>query len=227
MKHGFFLVLFLSFPAAVFAADLKGSVQFTGTVPAPKQIDTKSDPSCGVASVPAEEVTVNPNGTLKNVFIYIKEGLPAGQTYEVTAPAVTLDQKGCQYSPRVFGVQVAQSFEVLNSDPTLHNVHGMPTKSKQFNLGMPVQGMKLTRKFDQPEVMVKLKCDVHPWMAAYIGVLPHPFFSVTDENGNFEIKNLPPGKYTLEAWHEKFGVKTQEITVEEAVAGPVSFFYGG
>lgn len=220
------LFLLALFPAHLFAANVTGSVQFSGTAPAPKRIDTKSDPSCGTSSVPAEEITVNANGTLKNVFVYVKEGLPE-QKFEVSSETVTLDQKGCQYTPRVFGVQTGQTLEIINSDATLHNVHGMPAKSKQFNLGMPVQGMKLQRKFDTPEIMVKMKCDVHPWMSAYAGVLPHPFFAVTDENGNFEIKNLPAGSYTLEAWHEKFGVQQQRVTVDESGAKAASFDFKG
>lgn len=219
--------LFLTFISSqLFAASITGSVKFEGTAPAPKKIDTKSDPSCGGGSVPAEEVVVNANGTLKNVFVYVKEGLP-DQKFEVSSEAVKLDQKGCQYVPHVFGLQTGQTLEMVNSDATLHNVHGMPAKSKKFNLGMPIQGMKLKRKFDQPEVMVKLKCDVHPWMSAYAGVLPHPFFAVTDESGNFEIKNLPAGNYTVELWHEKFGVQQKRITVTETPAEPAVFSYKG
>ena len=220
------LAFFLFISSQVFAADLKGSVQFNGTAPAPKKIDTKSDPSCGSGSVPAEEVVVNPNGTLKNVFVYVKEGLP-NQKLDPPAQSVTLDQRGCQYLPHVFGLQTGQNLEILNSDSTLHNIHGMPAKSKQFNLGMPLKGMKLKRKFDQPEVMVRLKCDVHPWMSAYAGVLPHSFFAVTDENGNFEIKNLPAGTYTLEAWHEKFGTQKQQITVDSSGAKSADFSFKG
>ncbi len=210
----------------VFAADLKGSVRFSGTAPAAKKIDTKSDPSCGGGSVPAEEVMVNANGTLKNVFVYAKEGVP-NQKFDTPAQTVTLDQRGCQYLPHVLGLQTGQTLEMINSDSTLHNVHGMPAKSKQFNLGMPLKGMKLKRTFDQPEIMVKLKCDVHPWMSAYAGVLTHPFFSVTDENGNFEIKNLPAGTYTVEAWHEKFGTQTQRVTVDASGVKPADFSFKG
>ena len=136
-------------------------------------------------------------------------------------------QKGCHYVPHVQGVQVGQPLQIVNSDSTLHNVHGMPKQSKEFNLGMPIQGMKLDRKFDKPEVMVKFKCDVHPWMNAYVGVLDHPFFAVSGADGQYEIKDLPAGTYTVEAWHEKFGVQTQEITVTDAAAGSADFSFGG
>jgi uncharacterized protein (DUF2141 family) len=131
---------------------------------------------------------------------------------------VKFDQQGCTYSPKVFGIQVNQPFEIINSDSTLHNVHAMSSQSKPFNLGMPIKGMKIKKTFDNPEVMVKVKCDVHPWMNAYIGVLNHPFYSVSNNEGSFELKNLPAGKYTIEAWHEKYGVQTQEVTVAEGDA---------
>ncbi|MBI4000033.1 MAG: carboxypeptidase regulatory-like domain-containing protein [Candidatus Omnitrophica bacterium] len=131
---------------------------------------------------------------------------------------ITLDQKGCQYHPHVLGVQVGQPFEMVNSDPTLHNIHSLAEKSAQFNLGMPIENMRLKKKFENPEIMVKLKCDVHPWMSAYIGVLSHPFFSVSGSDGAFEIKDLPAGEYTIEAWHEKYGTQTQKITVGEESA---------
>ena len=220
-----FLFLMILSPQ-VFAASLTGSVKFEGATPAPKRIDTKSDPSCGSGSVPAEEVVVNANGTLKNVFVYVKEGLP-NQKFQPPSQVVKLDQKGCQYLPHVFGLQTGQTLEMINSDATLHNVHAMPGKSKRFNLGMPIQGMKIKRKFDQPEIMVKFKCDVHPWMSAYAGILHHPFFAVTDEKGNFEIKNLPAGTYKLELWHEKFGTQQKQITVTDAGVEPLAFSFKG
>jgi len=179
-----------------------------------------ADPNCAALHnepVKAETVIVNDNGTLRNVFVYVKEGVE-GKTFEVPQTAVTIDQKGCQYHPHVFGIQIGQAFEIINSDATLHNIHSLAEKSKQFNLGMPIQGMKLNKKFDQPEIMVKLKCDVHPWMSAYVGVLPHPFFSVTGTNGTFEIKDLPSDEYTIEAWHEKYGTQVQQVTVGEGAA---------
>ena len=230
MKKLFLSVLFVMvLTPAAFAASVTGKAVFTGTPPAPEKIDMKADPTCSAAGAEntAEGVVVNSNGTLKNVFVYVKEGLPEGQTYETPQEKVTMNQQGCKYSPHVFGAQVNQPIEIVNSDATLHNVHGTPPTGKQFNLGMPIQGMKLTRKFDAPEIMVKFKCDVHPWMNAYAGILPHPFFAVTGEDGSFEIKNLPPGDYVLEAWHEKFGVQTQNITVGEADSPAADFSFAG
>ncbi len=206
------------FSGAAMAATVSGKVNFEGTAPAVEKIGADADPACQMVhpdGISSEETVVNPNGTLKNVFVYIKEGL-AGKTFEAPKTPVVLDQLGCRYEPRVFGIQVNQTLEILNSDDTLHNVHAIPKNSKEFNLGMPIKGMKLNKKFTAPEVMVKLKCEVHPWMSAYAGVLEHSFYSVTRSEGTFEIKDLPAGQYVLEAWHEKYGTLTQAITINSA-----------
>ncbi len=221
------LLALLTGSHAALAATVTGTVNFSGTPPEPTRINMDADPTCASlhsGPVYTEEVVVNENGTLQNVFVYIKEGLE-GQTFPAPKEPAKLDQSGCQYHPHVFGVQVDQPLEIMNSDSTLHNVHGMPEKSKEFNLGMPIKGMKLKRQFKEPEVMVKFKCDVHPWMNAYAGVLTHPFYSVTGDQGTFEIKDLPAGTYVLEAWHEKYGTQTQEITVDEAAASTVDFSF--
>lgn len=222
---GILTVLTVCSPA--FASGVSGKVNFTGTAPAPTPINMDADPTCaGLHSTPVyvEDIVTNSNNTLKNVFVYIKTGLE-GKEFPAPATAITMDQNGCHYMPHVFGLQVGQSVEIINSDATLHNVHAMPTLSKEFNLGMPIKGMKLKKTFDKPEVMVKFKCDVHPWMNAYAGVLTHPFFAVSDDQGNFSIKDLPAGTYTVEAWHEKFGTKTQEITVADGADQTVDFSF--
>jgi len=226
-----FVVFVLNFAITplILAGTVTGKVNFTGTPPAPESINTDADPVCaGLHPQPlmSEEVAANPDGTLQHVFVYVREGLE-GKTFEPPSQPVTMDQKGCQYVPHVFGIQVGQTLQILNSDATLHNVHGMPTQSREFNLGMPIQGMKLTRKFDKPEVAVKFKCDVHPWMSAYAGVLNHPFFSVTGQNGSYEIQNLPAGTYALEAWHEKYGTQTARVTVDEVAAATADFTFAG
>jgi len=139
--------------------------------------------------------------------------------------AIVIDQKGCQYLPHVLGIQVGQNLQIVNSDNTLHNVHSLADRSKQFNLGMPIQGMKVKKKFTSEEIMVKFKCDVHPWMNAYIGVLSHPFYGVSGDDGSFSINDLPPGDYVVEAWHEKYGTQTQSVSVGDG-GGEASFTFG-
>lgn len=220
-KHFFAFILSamaaLFFPASVFAANVTGKIAFDGVAPVAAMIKADADPRCKAlhpTGITPDQVIVNSNGTLKNVFIYVKDGL-AGQKFEAPKESVKFDQLGCQYNPKVFGIQVNQPLEIINSDDTLHNVHALPTASQQFNLGMPIKGMKLKKSFSKPEVMVKIKCEVHPWMTAYAGVLDHPFYAVSGDDGSFTIKGLPAGKYTLEAWHEKYGTQTKEITVAD------------
>ena len=210
------------------AATITGKVTFDGQAPVPAQIKMEADPNCLAIhpqGVNDDNVIVNANGTLKDAFVYVKEGL-AGKTFEAPKTPVVFDQKGCQYSPKVFGIQVNQPLEIVNDDSTLHNVHALPNNSQQFNLGMPIQGMKLKKTFTKPEVMVKIKCEVHPWMSAYAGVLDHPFFAVSGDDGSFSIKNLPPGQYVIESWHQKYGSQTQNVTVSsDSDTQDVTFAY--
>jgi plastocyanin len=216
MKKQAILIVFTIFIGTqAYAATITGKAAFEGTAPAPQPIKMDADATCKMLhpqGVNTDDVIVNSNGTLKNVFVYVKEGL-AGKSYPAPKDVVTFDQHGCQYTPKVFGIQAGQTLEIVNSDGTLHNVHSLSSNSPQFNVGMPIQGMKIKKTFAKPEVMVKIKCEVHPWMAAYAGVLDHPFYSVTNDTGAFEIKNLPPGKYVIEAWHEKYGSQTQNVEV--------------
>ena len=223
-----FLISMTLFIPAASAGNVTGKINFTGTAPALQPIDMGADPTCASSGekLNSEDVVANPNGTLANVFVYVKEGLE-GKTFPAPSTPVLMDQKGCHYIPHVQGLQVGQTLQIVNSDSTLHNVHGMPKETKEFNLGMPIQGMKLDRKFDKPEVMVKFKCDVHPWMHAYLGILPHPFFAVSGTEGRYEIKDLPAGSYTLEAWHEKYGVQSVKVTVEEAGAQNADLTFAG
>ena len=214
-------------PAATPAggATVAGSVKFSGTAPAAEHIKMDADPQCKLAhpeAVSKQDVVVNANGTLQHVFVYVKSGLE-GKTFPAPKDAVKLDQHGCMYSPHVMGVQVNQPFEIVNDDATLHNVNCKPTKSKPFNLAQPVKGMKNSKSFTAPEVMVKCVCNVHPWMAAYVGVLDHPFYSVTDDQGTFSLAGLPAGTYTIEAWHEKYGAQTQDVTVGDGESKTTNF----
>ena len=210
------------------AGAITGHVVFEGTPPAPDVIRVGIDQVCAQtvgANVQSQAVLVGKDGALQNAFVYVKDGLDPAYTFDVPTTPVTLDQKGCRYEPRIFGVRVGQPVEVVNDDPTLHNVHALPMMNQEFNQGEPNQGARLTRTFTVPEVMVRFKCDVHAWMTAYAGVVAHPFFAVTGADGNFDIKGLPPGTYTIEAWHEKFGTRTAKITVAASQTATTSFSF--
>jgi len=209
-------------------ASIGGSVNFTGTAPAMGPIDMAADPVCTklhTSAVPYQEAVVNENGTLANVIVYVKSGLTG--SYEAPAEASVLDQAGCQYTPHVSAVQAGQTLRILNSDATLHNVLASPSVNAGFNKAMPVKGMKIDHTFEDAEpTPVRLKCQVHPWMTAYIGVFDHPFFSVTGDDGSFSIKNLPAGTYTIAAWHEKYPEQTAEIQVADGQAATAEFSFG-
>lgn len=197
-------------------ATIKGTVRLLGSPPKPAPIAMSADPVCQQqhsTPVTSEEVVVNGQGGLKNVFVYVKDGIK-GSTPAPTTP-VTLDQSGCWYKPHIFGIQVGQPLSIVNSDATLHNINAKPTANQPFNVAQPVKGMKTTKTFTKPEVMVKFKCNVHPWMNAYVGVVDHPFFNVSDDQGGFTLAGLPAGTYTVEAWHEKFGTQTQSVTLAD------------
>jgi plastocyanin len=215
-------------PAVADAATISGQVKFAGAPPKMPVIQMNADPYCQAqhASAPAtdEEVVVGPGGELANVIVWIKNapGGPAPST-----PAV-IDQKGCQYHPHVQAVQVGQPVEIKNSDATLHNIHALPVVNSPFNIGQPVQGMVSTQKFDKPEMTpFKVKCDVHGWMKSFMVVLPHPYHGVSGMDGKFTITNLPPGSYTIVAWHEKYGMQEQNITVAPKEAKTVDFSFKG
>jgi plastocyanin len=169
-----------------------------------------------------QPVIVGSDGGLQDVFVYVKDGL-GNLRFPIPSNTVVLDQKGCHYTPHVVGVQVGQALDVLNSDPTLHNVHAVPASNQEFNTGLPLAGLKHTHRFSTREVMVPFKCDVHPWMSAHVGVLDHPFFAVTNADGAFELKGLPPGTYTVEAWHERLGTQTQMVTIGAKETGTATF----
>jgi plastocyanin len=198
------------------AATVAGKISLEGTAPANAPIRMNADPACVAANKgqnPTQEAFIGEAGGLGNVFVYVQSGLDG--TFPTPSTPVVLDQKGCRYIPHVFGVQVGQPIEILNSDPTLHNIHALPKTNAEFNTAQPIQGMKTTHTFTAKEedVVVPFKCDVHGWMNASVGVLEHPYFAVSTPDGSFSIPNLPPGSYTLGAWHERLGAQTLQVTV--------------
>ena len=205
---------------------VSGRVTYEGPAPEQPTIKVDSDPACQREhpnGLTAGTVTVN-NGGLENVFVYVKSGLDE-YAFDTPTQAVTLDQKGCEYAPHVFGVRVGQPVAITTSDPTMHNVHAIAKVNREFNFGQTIPGMKQLKTFTAPEVMVHFKCDVHNWMSAYAGVLNHPSFAVTANGGTFELKHLPAGAYTIEAWHEKLGTQTQTVTLGEKDSKPVNFTF--
>ena len=195
------------------AAEISGKVKLKGE-PKPEVPIPLEGTTCGpVVHTPltTRHYVVGPDKGLANVFVYIKQGASPAPPAADSKPV--LDQLNCQYQPYVMGIVVNQKLAIKNSDPLMHNVHATPKLNKEFNFAQVTAGQVNEKAFDKPEVLVRMKCDVHPWMFAYVGVLEHPYFSVTDKDGSFKISNLPAGKYTIEAYHLKAGTKSQEITV--------------
>ncbi|HUK36697.1 MAG TPA: carboxypeptidase regulatory-like domain-containing protein [Vicinamibacterales bacterium] len=199
---------------AATAGNIDGVVSFDGVAPKNEPIKMNADPVCVKenATPQTQETYEVADGKLANVFVYVKDGL-GNYSYDPPAGPVTIDQKGCRYHPHVFGIRVGQELDIVNSDPTLHNIHALPKGNAEFNTGQPIQGMKTVHTFTAKEVMVPFKCDVHGWMNAFVGVVDNPYFAVTGPDGKFSLKGLPPGTYTIEAWHEKAGTQTAMVTI--------------
>ena len=194
---------------------ITGKVAFDGAKPAMRSIDMSAVPVCTRAHPTpqkSEEVLVNDNNTLKNVFVWVKAGLP-DKTWQAPTTAVALDQHGCMYTPHVIGVMTGQNIDIKNSDPTNHNIHPLPQTNQEWNESQPPGAADKMQSFPRQEVLIPVKCNIHPWMRSYIGVVSHPFFAVTGDDGSYSIKGLPPGTYTIEIVHEKYGKQEQQVTV--------------
>jgi len=207
---------------------IEGSIAFHGSLPEPRVWRTGGkDPWCqrnGQDQIASEDVIINTNGTLRNVFVYISSSFGALQ-FPIPAAPVILDQRGCRYLPHVFGLRVGQTLEILNSDSTLHNVHASPERNRAFNIGMTRLLKKASRSFDRQEIMIPLHCNVHPWMSAFAGVVDHPFFAVTNTAGTFELGPLPPGEYEVLAWHERFGILKHRVKLQASENRQVEFIF--
>lgn len=221
------LMLAAAMPAAAWAGDLKGKTTFSEKGGEPEKrsvIKMDADPTCAglhTDKVGTENVIVNKDKTIRNVIIYVKSGLKSAAP-PPSSQAVTLDQNGCIYKPHVLTLQTDQTLTVKNSDETLHNIHGLPEKNPEFNFGQPKAGMTKDLTFKKPEIF-RVKCDVHPWMGAVIGVFDHSFHAVSDNDGNYQIKGLAAGEYEIAAWHEVYGEFTQKVTIKEGEPTELNF----
>lgn len=217
-------------PAAASPGDfkgIKGTAKFEGERPKRKVIRMSADPGCeaihGDTKVGTEDAIVNKDGGIANVFVYVRNGAALGAVPVPTTPAA-LDQVGCMYKPHVIGLRAEQPLDIINSDNVSHNIHCLATVNREFNFGQPTPGTR-QQVFRKPEMAIKIKCDIHPWMAAYIFVMDHPWFAVSDESGAFSIPDLPAGNHTIVAWHEVFGEKEMQVTVPAGGGAPADFVF--
>lgn len=210
---------------AAFAGTVTGTINYEGKVPNLKPLDVAAEPICAKKhpTVPNEMLVLGSGNTMANVMVRVVKGLPAGKTWPAPKEPVVMDQLGCQYVPHVIGIMVGQPFKVLNSDGVLHNVHTLPKVNRPTNMAMPPTRKEATESFAKEEDMFVVKCDVHPWMRSYIGVMSHPFYAVTKPDGKFQIANLPAGTYEIEAWHEKLGTQKASVTVGATDSKAVDF----
>jgi len=211
------VVFTAAWPAnALAASTITGTVTYAGTMPKLNPLSMDADPACAkkhTAPVANEMLVLGPNNSMANILVWVSKGVPAGKTYPAPTTPATLDQKGCQYLPHVQDMMVGQPYKILNEDGILHNVHALPKVNKQFNQPMPGTMKEKTVSFDKPEDVFQIKCDVHPWMVAYVGVYTHPFHATTKSDGKFTISGLDPGTYEITVWHERLGMQKATVTV--------------
>ena len=201
---------------AVAASTITGTVTFDGKAPVLRAIAMDAEPVCAKkhsGPVPNEMLVLGNGNTMGNILVWVSKGLPAAKTWPVPTTPVVLDQNGCMYKPHVMGIMVGQAYRILNSDGILHNIHTLPKVNAAFNRGQPPTVKEMTTTFPKPEAIFQVKCDVHPWMSAWIGVFTHPFFSATGTGGKYTISGLDAGTYEITAWHERLGTQTASITV--------------
>ncbi len=230
-KKFFFIITFifsLTLNTYAFAdGSIVGTVKYDGPLPSARLIHMDADPICyavNKGNTHTQAIVVGDNNTLSDAFVYIKNGLTKTD-YPAPPQDVVINQGGCNYTPHIIGVMAGQKVKFLNPDGTLHNVHGLCQINPEFNESMPDFRKELEITFNKPEFMFQVQCDVHPWMKAWIAVMSHPFFTVTGSDGKFEIKNIPAGTYTIEAWHEKLESQTATVTVTDNSSQKIDFTF--
>jgi hypothetical protein len=209
------------------AGSITGTVKFEGTPPVFRSIDMSAEAACVQVNpkpVAPPVVVLGEHGALANVVVYVKSGLGSYRFDTPKDPAV-LDQIGCMYVPRVLALMTNQPFEVKNTDPTTHNVHPIPHGNRPWNRSLAAGEAPYVTTFSQQELAIPIVCNIHPWMRAYLFVFAHPYFDVTTKTGTFELKNLPPGTYTIEAWHERFGTQDVSVTIGPKESKSISFTF--
>ena len=209
------------------AGEVTGSVKLDGTAPKAKTINMAAEPACAkgrTSPAMTEEVVTGDAGSLANVVVYVKSGLD-GYSFPAPSGAAKIEQQGCQYHPHVVAMQVGQNIDVVNADQTTHNIHPIPKDNREWNESQPPGAAPIEKSFTREEIAIPVKCNVHPWMKAYMAVLPNPYFQVTDKDGKFDLKDLPPGTYTLTAWHELYGTSDQTVTIGPKESKSVTFTF--
>jgi plastocyanin len=215
-------------PGPTAGATVHGTVRFDGKAPAAKAISMAADPDCAKqhpSPLMAQEVMTDAKGDLQNVVVFVSEGL-GDRTFDAPSQPVVVQQKGCMYQPHVLAVRANQTLQLVNDDPTSHNVHPQPANNREWNKAEP-PGTKMEESFAREEIAIPVKCNVHPWMRGYIAVFKHPYFAVTGKDGGFDLSNLPPGTYTIKAWHEKLGTSTQTVTISANETKEINFVFKG
>ena len=203
-----------------------GRVKFEGTAPKPVTINMAADPTCvkeHPGKMTSQDIVEGNDGSVENVVVFVSSGLQ-NRSFDVPQEPVTIEQKGCMYTPHVIALRANQKIDVVNQDKTAHNIHPTPTNNREWNKFQP-PGSPLEETFARQEIAIPVRCNVHPWMRGYIAVFNNPFFAVTGKDGAFNLSGLPPGEYTIQAWHEKLGTLTQKVTIAAGESRNLDFIF--
>ncbi len=209
-------------------ASVKGVVRLQGVAPKPKAISMAADPSCAKqhpSPIFSQEVVTDLKNELENVVVFVSEGL-GDRTFDPPSQPIVINQKGCMYEPHVLAMRANQRLQVVNEDPTSHNIHPTPVNNREWNKA-EAPGSQVEDSFSREEIAIPVRCNIHPWMRSYVAVFKHPYFTVTGKDGSFDLRNLPPGTYTIKAWHEKLGTSVQTVTISANEIKQINFVFKG